>query len=107
MRDSGDVLMPTDDRFDQRLQDLREEIIRLGDRAIETTRVKAMSSRLNRPIWLLALSIFLGLSWYMWDRKPLDPFKSIIIAGLVVAIVLFLMRLVTSRVMVSRKGADS
>ncbi len=97
--------MPTDDKFDQRLEDLRKKITRSGDQAGIRACVKATSSRPNRSIWLLVLFTFLAVFLHMWSRMPLDPVASAIMAALVAAIVLFLTQLVISLLTVNRKEA--
>ncbi len=95
-RGSGSVLMLTDDRFDQRLEELRKEILRSGEKGKKTGGAKVKVSRLDLPIWLLALSTFVGAIGYMWHRMPINRLGSFIIAALIAAIALFIMQLAKS-----------
>ncbi len=94
----------SDDEFDQRLEYLREEIVRSGDQGQKSTLVQATSSRVNRPMWLLALSTFLGVFWYMWDKTSSEPPRSMIIAAMVATIVLSFMQFAIWLVAIFRKN---
>jgi hypothetical protein len=93
--------MPADDEFEERWEDLKKEI----DQRKRFDRVEVKSSRLFRLNRVLALLTFFGVLWVTWEGTPSDLLRSIVIAALAAATILFVVQLVIALVIARvRKG---
>jgi len=84
--------MPADDEFEERWEDIKKEI----DQRKRLDRLEVKSSLLFRVNEVLALLTFFGVLWVTWERTPSDLLRSIVIAALAAASILFIVQLMIS-----------
>ena len=86
--------MLENDEFEDRLEDVKKEI----DQRKRAARVESRLTLMNRVLALLA---FLGVFWFTWT--PSDHLRSVVIAILATATILFVFQLAISFV-IARTG---